>query len=139
MYNDYYLMHHGVKGMKWGVRRSKSQLRRASKKSAQKSDKEEAKSQSKASKSKTSFNKHVKSLSDQELQARINRLRNEQTYKELLAQDQDKMYAGKKFVNDIMRGAGKDVGQQVVKYALGTAINNASGKNIVNLKEKKKD
>ncbi len=137
MYNDYYLMHHGVKGMKWGVRRSKSQLRRASKKSAQKSDKEEERSQTKATKSKTSFKKHVKSLSDQELQARINRLRNEQTYKDLLAQDKDKMYAGKKFVNDIMRDAGKEVGKQVAKYAMGTAINNITGKSVVSLKEKK--
>ena len=136
MYDDY-LMHHGIKGMKWGVRRSKSQLARASKKSSKKADKEEEKSQSKASKSKTSFKKHVKAMSDQELQARINRLRNEQTYKELLAQDQDRMYAGKKFINEVMRGAGKDVSQQVVKYALGTAINNATGKSIVNLKEKK--
>ena len=137
MYDDYYLMHHGIKGMKWGVRRSKSQLARASKKSSKKADKEEEKSQSSASKNKTSFKKHVKAMSDQELQARINRLRNEQTYKELLAQDQDRMYAGKKFVNEVMKGAGKDVGQQVVKYALGTAINNATGKSIVNLKEKK--
>ena len=136
MYDDY-LMHHGIKGMKWGVRRSKSQLARASKKSSKKADKEEEKSQSSASKSKTSFKKHVKAMSDQELQARINRLRNEQTYKELLAQDQDRMYAGKKFINEVMRGAGKDVSQQVVKYALGTAINNATGKSIVNLKEKK--
>ena len=137
MMYDNYLMHHGIKGMKWGVRRSKSQLARASKKSSKKADKEEEKSQSKASKSKTSFKKHVKAMSDQELQARINRLRNEQTYKELLAQDQDRMYAGKKFINEVMRGAGKDVSQQVVKYALGTAINNATGKSIVNLKEKK--
>ena len=136
MYDDY-LMHHGIKGMKWGVRRSKSQLARASKKSSKKADKEEEKSQSSASKSKTSFKKHVKAMSDQELQSRINRLRNEQTYKELLAQDQDRMYAGKKFINEVMKGAGKDVGQQVVKYALGTAINNATGKSIVNLKEKK--
>jgi hypothetical protein len=137
MMYDNYLMHHGIKGMKWGVRRSKSQLARASKKSSKKADKEEEKSQSKASKSKTSFKKHVKAMSDQELQARINRLRNERTYKELLAQDQDRMYAGKKFINEVMRGAGKDVSQQVVKYALGTAINNATGKSIVNLKEKK--
>lgn len=136
MYDDY-LMHHGIKGMKWGVRRSKSQLARASRKSSKKADKEEEKSQSKASKSKTSFKKHVKAMSDQELKSRIDRLKNEQTYKELLAQDQDRMYAGKKFINEVMRGAGKDVSQQVVKYALGTAINNATGKSIVNLKEKK--
>lgn len=136
MYDDY-LMHHGVKGMKWGVRRSKSQLARASRKSDKKSDREEERSQAKASKSKTSFKKHVKSLSDQELQAKINRLRNEKTYKELLSEDQDRMHAGKKFVSEVMRDAGKEVGKQVAKYAMGSAINNMTGKTIVNLKEKK--
>ena len=131
MYDDY-LMHHGVKGMKWGVRRSKSQLARASRKSDKKSDREEEKSQSKASKSKTSFKKHVKSLSTAELDQRINRLKKENEYKELLAKDNDKFYSGKKFVNEVMRDAGKQVGTQVAKYALGTAINNATGKKIVN-------
>lgn len=59
------LQHWGIKGMKWGIRR-----KRPSGESSSDYDKAHDK-------------KHVSEMSDKELQDRLNRLRNEQQYKEL--------------------------------------------------------
>lgn len=71
------LYHYGVLGMKWGVRR-KRQIK-SSKKNKIKKKTEEIHDDYK----KAHSNKSVKSMSDNELRSRINRLRMEQDYSNL--------------------------------------------------------
>ena len=126
------LMHYGVLGMKWGVRRTPAQLGRkptSSNKSLFKKKKSEpkpkAKTKSESPKEETApKKKSVKEMSDDELNAAINRMRLEQTYKELSPQ---KVSTGKevakRILNNIVVPAAEDVGRQMVKTALTRAGN----------------
>lgn len=68
MTNNDYLAHYGVKGMKWGVRRDKSKAR--------------FNYETKRKKRKR-INDELSKMDDTQLQQRLNRLRNEQAYREL--------------------------------------------------------
>lgn len=130
------LMHYGVPGMKWGVRRTPAQLGRKKTSSSRfllgkKRSKPEAKAETKAkTKSETQKEetapkkKSVKEMSDEELNAAINRMRLEQTYVSLSPQ---KVSTGKKIaktiLNDVVVPAATDVGRQMVKTALTRAGN----------------
>lgn len=130
------LMHYGVPGMKWGVRRTPAQLGRKKTSSSKslfgkKKPKPKAKSETKAkTKSETPKEetapkkKSVKEMSDEELNAAINRMRLEQTYVSLSPQ---KVSTGKKIaktiLNDVVVPAATDVGRQMVKTALTRAGN----------------
>ena len=65
------LYHYGIKGMKWGIRRTDAQLARARKKAPHEDFK------------KAHSKKSVKSMSDQELRERLNRLNMEEQYAKL--------------------------------------------------------
>lgn len=71
------LTHYGVLGMRWGVRRSKAQLARASSSRKRKID------DSHEDHKKAHDSKSVRSMSNQELKDRNNRLQMEQQYKKL--------------------------------------------------------
>lgn len=122
------LMHYGVPGMKWGVRRTPAQLGRkktSSSKSLFGKKKPKPKSKSESSKKETAPKpKSVKEMSDEELNAAINRMRLEQTYVSLSPQ---KVSTGKKIaktiLNDVVVPAATDVGRQMVKTALTRAGN----------------
>ena len=130
------LMHYGVPGMKWGVRRTPAQLGRkktsssrfllGKKRSKPKAKAEtKAKTKSEAPKEETApKKKSVKEMSDEELNAAINRMRLEQTYVSLSPQ---KVSTGKKIaktiLNDVVVPAATDVGRQMVKTALTRAGN----------------
>ena len=86
-YKDYYLAHHGVKGMRWGIRK-----------------KQEAPSHEDYTKAHSK--KSVQSMSDAELRARNNRLQMEQQYANLTAK---KSSAGKKFVTGVLVAAATSV------------------------------
>ena len=81
--NDLY--HYGILGMKWGVRRTKTQLVRA-RKSSRKSKLEAQK-------------KKIKSMSDDELRKKINRLQMEKQYSQLSAPEIGK---GRKFAKQTL-------------------------------------
>lgn len=66
-WNSTYLDHHGVKGMKWGVRKVRTSIS------------SRAKARKQARYRKSDYAK-AKSMSDQELQRRINRINLEQNY-----------------------------------------------------------
>lgn len=71
------LQHWGIKGMRWGVRRTKAQLARA--RSSGKSNTDDSHEDYK----KAHDSKSVRSMSNQELKDRNNRLQMEKQYKQL--------------------------------------------------------
>ena len=124
---DTTLRHHGVKGMKWGVRRKPKRLEK------KKKIKENIAVPGKKTKS-------LKELSDDELRSRISRLEMEKKYKDLMRSDnQIKVSKGKAFVMDVLEKSGKNIATQTVTYVLGTGVNKAAGKEIVNPKKGQKD
>ena len=91
MYDDEYLQHHGVKGMKWGIRRTRNTSNAISRSTTSDIHEDYKNAHSKTS---------VKSMSDAELRKRINRLQMEQQYSNLSPKNINK---GKKFMNKIMK------------------------------------
>ena len=96
-----YLSHHGIKGQKWGVRRfqlKNGRLTAAGKKRYAEDDDEQKKKGEEESKPKV---KSISEMSDDELRAKINRIRLENEYKQYVSgPQQQKTSDGKKFVMD---------------------------------------
>ena len=77
--NNAYLAHHGILGMKWGVRRSEAQLARARGHSSKPSDdKNEVAARKVAVKNR-------RTMSDSDLKKRIERLKLEREFKNLIS------------------------------------------------------
>ena len=104
----------------------------------------------KKSKTETPKKKSVKDMSDEELKAEIDRLDLEAKYRKALndslavTQTKKETSKGQKFVKDIFESAGKNIGQQVVVYAMGTVVNKTLGElfgdpKMVNPKKGQKD
>lgn len=105
------LYHHGILGMKWGVRRFQN---------ADGSLTEAGKSRYRDSGTSTGSadaprKKKVSEMSDKELQDTINRLRNEQLYKQLTAPKPNRLVqAGKKAVLGAIEASGKWLVSRIV-------------------------
>ena len=93
------LYHHGIKGMKWGVRKDKNKkhVRRKSKRD------------------------QIKSMSDEELNKKINRLQKENQYRQLT--ENKGIAAGKKIVSTILVGSITGVGTYYLSRAMKGGIN----------------
>lgn len=94
------LAHYGILGMRWGVRRTPEQLERASRKAP---------------------GKELSELSDEEVQARIDRINLERRYKDLTKPEAQKKSArGRGFCEDLLKDIGgnvvKNLGKQVLDY-----------------------
>lgn len=84
------LFHYGVPGMKWGKRKARG-------------------SSGGSSRGTKTVHPKAKSLSDEDLKARIARLQLEKTYKELTT---PKPTAGQKFVRSVLTDSGKKIATQ---------------------------
>lgn len=69
--------------------------------------------------------KRIKDMSDEELQAKIDRMNLEKRYRDLMKETnpQPSSNEGRKFVKEILTNSGKDIGTQFTKYLMGTVIN----------------
>ena len=147
------LYHHGIKNMKWGQRLYQykdgsltplGKLRYGKKDISKKSSNDNA-SDTKSIKTTKLTKKKIKDMSNEEIQARIDRLNLEKelakTMKDVNSQTTSK---GKAIVADILEKSAKNIGTQLVTYVMGKGVNKALAKafketEIVNPKKGQKD
>lgn len=116
------LYHYGVLGMKWGVRKSRpssSGSSKRKKKTNELSPDLEVKTKRK------SDLKSRRTLSDDELKRKIERLKLEREFKELTKED---ISPGKKFASELMSSAGKKVLTAATAGAMAYAVKSAMTK-----------
>lgn len=93
-----------------------------------------------------SNNKSPNKMTEEELRNAVNRLQLEKQYADLMRSlnpppvkvDKGKS-AVKSIMGDIMKSSAKNIGTQATTYLLGTMVNKAIGKDIVNPKKGQKD
>lgn len=123
--NDIYLVHHGVKGMKWGV------IRKRVSDSVHNSypyQKRQLKKRAKIEKARRKYSaKKVRGLSDDDLRDRINRIELEQKYKSLTKKD---LSPGRAAVNQILSESGKKVATTAAAGIMAYAIKSKMTKNF---------
>lgn len=136
-YNDE-LYHHGIKGMKWGIRRTDAQLGHEPVNLQKTKKRVEAagtivnetkninnaaskKAQKKAQKQKLS---EAKTMSDQELRERVNRLNMEQQY---VRMSTEQINAGRSNVSSVLNNVGTAINVASSALAIAVAIQKLKG------------
>lgn len=134
------LYHHGIKGMKWGIRRTPAQLGHPTGKIDLKKTKNKVdaagtivnetkninntaskKAQKKAQKQKLS---EAKTMSDQELRERVNRLNMEQQY---VRMSTEQINAGRSNVSSVLNNVGTAINVASSALAIAVAIQKLKG------------
>lgn len=134
------LYHHGIKGMKWGIRRTDAQLGHDTGKIDLKKTKKKVdaavtivnetkninnaaskKAQKKAQKQKLS---EAKTMSDQELRERVNRLNMEQQY---VRMSTEQINAGRSNVSSVLNNVGTAINVASSALAIAVAIQKLKG------------
>ena len=110
------LYHYGVLGMKWGVRRSRPSSTRSSRR--KKKSNEPSPDFKERTKRKSDL-KNRRTLSDEELKRKIERLKMEREFRELTKED---IGPGKKFASEVMSAAGKKVLTAAAAGAMAYAV-----------------
>ena len=135
MDDNLYLSHHGVKGQKWGVRRTKAQLGYKVSTTAKKIKNRFIKNKTKDKSKKPNMTKKtkkedIKTLSDDELRNRLNRIRLEQEYSRY-ATPPKRVSTGRKIVqkvfNDVVMPSAINAGKTALTNYLTREANNLLG------------
>lgn len=107
------LKHWGIRGMKWGKRRYQNKDGSLTPEGKKRYGDDDGESDEP---------KKTKYLSDAEIRNRINRLKLEKEYADLVKQSKPAS-KGKAFVSDVLKTSGKNIATQLTTYAMGAAVN----------------
>lgn len=129
-----FLMHYGIKGMKWGVRRTPQQLGHAVAKKVPAGEKKIPKAAGAKTPGKA-FRKST-SISDEELQKRINRLNMEERYEDLVARQNARNNKGfKATAKKLLANSAEDLGKQLLGKAVSKLVDRIGGEKKFDIDE----